>query len=393
MIAWQKALNFSSKMHEPAVKIAKPKIFYIDRLKVILTVLVIIHHAAISYGAPGGWYYSQKTGLPGVTIAMTALVAVNQSFFMGFFFFLSALFIPSSYDKKGPKKFVLDRLTRLGIPLLFYSFILSPLLSYMPYNYTGTHPAITYVQYLSGFDSWISFGVLWFVAALLLFTLLYVLGRLLVKQVPLKMQFPGIGGILLFAVILGVITYFVRIIFPVGWVLQPLGFQLGHFPQYISLFILGLIAARNNWLDQLTPQPGKQMRTIALCLIFIGFPLFFFVQRWLNFPVSQFNVGGHWPSLWYAIWEQITGLSIITALLCIGKSIWNQGGAALLAASRATFAMYIFHPLVLIAFTVAIHHWNLEPGVKFLVAAPVAVVGTFLLAQVVIRIPGVNKVI
>ena len=195
----------------------KQKIVFIDHLKVVLTVLVILHHTFITYGAPGGWYYSQKTTLMGAIIPMTVFVAVNQAFFMGFFFFLSALFIPSSYDKKGPAKFVIDRLVRLGIPLFFYSFVLSPFLSFMPYNYTGTHPKITYLQYLGGFDSWIDFGVMWFVAALLIFTLLYVLYRLISNAKLNERRLPSVSNIILFAFGIGVISYFVRIVFP-PWV-------------------------------------------------------------------------------------------------------------------------------------------------------------------------------
>jgi peptidoglycan/LPS O-acetylase OafA/YrhL len=75
------------------------KIFYIDNLKVLLTILVILHHAFITYGASGGWYYQQKTSLKAALIPMTIFVSVNQAFFMGFFFFLSAYFIrPSFYN-------------------------------------------------------------------------------------------------------------------------------------------------------------------------------------------------------------------------------------------------------------------------------------------------------
>src|SRR5882757_10572481 len=105
------------------------KIYYIDHLKVVLTVLVILHHSFITFGAPGGWYYTQKTTQMGALIPMTMFVAVNQAFFMGFFFFLSAYFVGPSFNKKGAAKFVSDRLVRLGLPLVFYSFILSPLLS------------------------------------------------------------------------------------------------------------------------------------------------------------------------------------------------------------------------------------------------------------------------
>lgn len=184
-----------------------------------------------------------------VLLPMVLFVSVNQSFFMGFFFFLSALFIESSIEKKGPRRFVFDRLKRLGIPLIFYSLIISPVLNWYVERY-GYDKRISFAQYLSGYHHWVDFGVLWFVAALLLFTFIYVLIRPLIGFNPEKTdQVPGNMAIFLFAFSIGIISYLVRIKFPVGWVLQPVGFQLAHFSQYISMFILGIIAARNRWLD------------------------------------------------------------------------------------------------------------------------------------------------
>ncbi|QHS54313.1 acyltransferase [Mucilaginibacter sp. 14171R-50] len=377
---------------QPALVHPKQKINYIDHLKVMLTVLVIMHHSFIAYGAPGGWYYTQKTTLTAALIPMTAFVAVNQAFFMGFFFFLSALFVPSSYDKKGPVKFITDRLMRLGLPLVFYSFILSPILSYIPYNWVGEHH-ITYLQYLGGFNSWIDFGVLWFVAALLLFTFIYVLYRIVIKQTSKTVAMPTVTTILVFALIIGVISYVVRIVFPVGWVLKPVGFQLGHFPQYVSLFILGLIASKSKWLNHAEYKTGKRMRTIALCVVLIGFPLFFIVRNLLNFPVAWFTGGIHWQSLWYAVWEQLVGFAIISSLLGIGKYRWNKSSAFLSKLSRSTFAVYIFHPLIIISLSVMARNWGIDPAIKLLVVAPTAVVLSFLLGLAIVRIPGVNKVV
>ncbi|MDB5127319.1 acyltransferase [Mucilaginibacter sp.] len=377
---------------QPALIQPKAKINYIDHLKVVLTVLVIMHHTFITYGAPGGWYYAQKTTLTGAIIPMTVFVAVNQAFFMGFFFFLSALFIPSSYDKKGPVKFVTDRLIRLGIPLVFYSLVLSPMLSYIPYKWADGHD-ITYLQYLGGFHPWIDFGVLWFVAALLIFTLIYVFYRMVVGRLKTVIALPSVTAILFFAIGIGFISYVVRIVFPVGWVLKPLGFQLGYFPQYIALFILGLVASKNKWLDSADYKMGKRTRAIALCLVLIGFPLFFVVQKILDFPIAWFNTGTHWQSLWYAVWEQLVGFSIITALLCIGKHSWNKPSAFLSKLSRSTFAVYIFHPLVVISLSVIVRNWAIDPALKLLVICPLAVGLSFLLGLVLVKIPGVNKII
>ena len=263
----------------------------------------------------------------------------------------------------------------------------------MNYNYTGTHPKITYMQYLAGFDEWIDFGVMWFVAALLLFTLLYALWRLFLSKKQRLHTLPSTIQILIFSIIIGLITYGVRIIYPVGRVIEPLGFQLGHFPQYISLFILGLIASQSKWLVNTDFKMGRKMLIISLCLIFIGFPLFFVIQKLLNFPLEYFTIGGHWQSLWYAIWEQLLGFSLITSLLCIGKSRWNKPSAFLGNLPRTTYAVYIFHPLVLIALSISVHSWSVEPGLKFLIVGTLSVIGTFLLGTLLVKIPGVNRII
>ncbi len=272
-------------------KVIPGKINYINHLKVLLTVLVILHHAFITYGAPGGWYYQQKDTHMAALFPMTVFVATNQSFFMGFFFFLSALFIGPSYQKKGAGKFLADRLKRLGIPLVFYSFIFSPLLNYMV-AYWGHGKRYSLFEYLSGYDDWIDFGVLWFVAALLLFNLIY----LVVKSIPafnfsLKIGFPTNKQLLIGAFCLGLFTFLTRLVFPTGWSLKPVGFQLGHFPQYILLFVMGLVASKNRWLDGLNLKQGKNMMRMAIFMVTVVLPAMFVASLVTKTPGQEFNGG------------------------------------------------------------------------------------------------------
>ena len=369
------------------------KILYIDNLKVVLTILVVLHHTFITYGAPGGWYYSEKTTLTAASIPMTLFVAINQSFFMGFFFFISAYFTESSYQKKGAIRFIADRLKRLGIPLIFYSFILSPVLSYLVYRF-GKGNDITYLQYLGGFHSWIDFGVLWFVAALLLFSLLYAGIMLLIKSGPLSLgQVPGVLTIVLFALTLALGSYLVRSVFPVGWVLSPVGFQLGHFVQYIALFALGIVASRGQWLSKLRYKMSKGFAVMVLVMIVVVFPVIYYVKVATNSRVETFNGNGYWQSLMYACWEQFTGIFIITALLGIAKQKWNGQSVLMKKLSRAAFGVYIFHPLVLISLSMLFKAWGVDPAVKLLFVAPLAVSGSFVLARLLLKIPGVKAVI
>lgn len=370
------------------------KILYIDNLKVLLTVLVVLHHTFITYGAPGGWYYSEKTTHVAAQIPMTLFVAVNQSFFMGFFFFIAAYFTESSYYKKGALRFIIDRLKRLGIPLVFYSFILSPVLSYLVYRFAdGNH--ITYFQYLGGFHSWIDFGVLWFVAALLLFSLLYAGVMLLLdnSQVLSLGQMPRTQTILLFALTLTLGSYLARSVFPIGWVLRPVGFQLGHFVQYIALFVLGIVASRGQWLNKVSYKMSKGFAIMVLVMIAVVFPVIYFVKVATNSPVETFNGDGYWQSLMYAGWEQFTGMFIIIALLGIAHQKWNSQTALMKMLSRYAFGVYIFHPLVLISLSMLFRPWGADPAVKLLFVAPMAVAGSFGFAHLLLKVPGVKAVI
>ena len=150
------------------------RIGYLDNLRILLTGLVVLHHTAITYGAPGSWYF-YDTALTGVgQILLTVFVALNASFFMGFFFLLAGYFTPRSYDRKGPVRFLWDRLLRLGIPIAVYSFLIAPLIRAMLTVRVWNPGAAfwpTHATYLR--DIQFSPGPLWFVLALLIFSAAY----------------------------------------------------------------------------------------------------------------------------------------------------------------------------------------------------------------------------
>lgn len=368
----------------------KTKIFYIDNLRVLLTILVILHHTFISYGAPGGWYFTDKTTNEAALIFMTLFVATNQAFFMGFFFFLSALFSEPSYNKKGSTKFMADRLKRLGIPLLFYSFILSPLLNFLIYKFGYNKPA-TFIQYIKGYDDWIDPGVLWFVAALLLFTFIYFLiKKFKAKTADKTYSFPSNKKIFLFAFTFGVVSFVVRIFFPVGWVLHPVGFQFAHFTQYIAMFIIGLAAYRSNWLDKVNFKQGKQCLVIALILIFVVFPTIFILAK---SSLDKFQGNGTWQSFTAALWEQLTGIAIMVAITAFAKYKWNYTTPLLQSMSRAAFATYIFHPLFVISICLLLKPLNIDPAFKLVIAAPIAVIASFSFAFLIVKIPVIKDIV
>jgi hypothetical protein len=92
------------------------RLFFIDHLRVALIILVALHHIAVIYAANSPFYYLEPAyqDVPAVVI-LVFFELFNQAYFMGFFFLLSGYFTPGSFDRKGPRLFLRDRLVRLGV--------------------------------------------------------------------------------------------------------------------------------------------------------------------------------------------------------------------------------------------------------------------------------------
>ncbi|HEY2401072.1 MAG TPA: acyltransferase family protein, partial [Steroidobacteraceae bacterium] len=108
-----------------------PRLYYIDNLRWTLVILVISMHAGDTYSPLGNWYFVDRTPLATpVLLLFAAWQMFLQAFFMGLLFFIAGLFVPPSFDRKGTVSFVRDRARRLGVPLLFYMFVLGPVTEY-----------------------------------------------------------------------------------------------------------------------------------------------------------------------------------------------------------------------------------------------------------------------
>eukprot|EP01084_Bolivina_argentea_P304558 526007_1 len=97
---------------------SKPRLYYLDNLKSILTAIVVITHINEIFSGGGqpftiGNYYN-----PFIVAALSTL-GISQSYYMCLFFFISGYFVPTSYDRKGFNKFLRDKFKRIGVPFIF----------------------------------------------------------------------------------------------------------------------------------------------------------------------------------------------------------------------------------------------------------------------------------
>ena len=80
---------------KPAPAAKSTRLFFVDHLRAFLIILVIMHHLAITYGASGSFYYHDTTTTL-TALLLTIFVTIDQAFFMGLFFLISAYFTPGA---------------------------------------------------------------------------------------------------------------------------------------------------------------------------------------------------------------------------------------------------------------------------------------------------------
>jgi glucans biosynthesis protein C len=375
----------------------KVRLYFIDNLRILLIALVIMQHLSVSYGGEGSWYYKEGRADEISVIVLTVHNAVNQSFFMGFLFLISGYFTPGSYDRKEPRRFFKDRLLRLGIPILCYDFIIGPLIV-RPLVWFGTQSTGSYsdflVRYYSSFH--VGTGPLWFSEALLIFAGFYILWRRLAKAAAPDLhtdsRIPGKVTIAAFALVLGVTTFIVRIWLPVGWAFGPLNLQFPFFPQYIGMFIVGIIAYRRNWLTSIPDTMGRFWLCIAVLFVVVLFPVLFVLGGAPN-DVSPFLGGLHWQCFAYAVWEQFTCVAIIISLLFLFRKWLNRQSGLAKAMSDSSYATYIIHTPIVILLAVTIRNISLYPLLKFALTVLISVPLCFGLGNFIRQLPLAKRIL
>ena len=367
---------------------------YIDRLRSVMTVLVILHHTAITYGAPGGWFWTElkPSGTPS-SMALALFVTINQAYFMGFFFLLAGYFTPRSLERKGYASFLKDRFLRLGLPLTFFILVLGPLTAAIA-TYGDGQGFWSTIQSLWQRQRIIN-GPLWFAEALLIFALAYgawrkTLGAPLAGSERTSKPIPGQIWWLISAVGVGAAALAIRQFVPTGE--NVFGLQLGYFAGYTFLFALGIAAWRYDWLRQLTWKQAAPW-IVSLILAWPTLPIAIYLVSAHRVAKASFGGGHSWAAILYSLWEPFIAWGLICIWLLIFRARMNQPSPAWDWLNRRAYAVYIIHPPVLVGIALLLHHWVAPDLVKFAVTGTLACAACWLVSDPLVRLPGVRSIV
>jgi glucans biosynthesis protein C len=372
---------------------------FVDNLRSMTIMLVVTMHAAVTYSNFGSWYFMEPAPKDKPTLLVFGMYqSFLQAWFMGFLFFLAGYFASASFDRKGPRRFIADRAYRLGIPSLIYVFAIQPFIVWfmLPMFYRGhSNLGEGYVRYITKFSFLSGTGPMWFAVALLIFCLAYAAARMISPSRPrVSIQpVPGNRQVIMLVLAIAVSTFLVRTVQPVGS--SIFNMQLCYFSQYVILFTMGTLAWRGDWVQRIPYSFGiRWLAVSSVGGVALWFAVFVGGGVLSGASMSVFNGGWHWQSAGVAFWESFYCVGTCLGLIVLFRDKVNSQSRSARFLSDNSFAVYVFHPPILIAITFALHNFTAPALIRFVVASALAIAASYLASHFVFRrIPLLKEVL
>jgi len=375
-------------------------LLFVDNLRTALTMLVVVHHISVIYSGSTRFYYLEPSESAFFNTALIFFQLCDQAYFMGLFFFLSGYFTPASLDRRGTRKFIVDRLVKLGAPLAAYYFLLNPI------------AGIAFIQrrppvWPEGTYKWtMGVGPLWFIVMLLVFDIGYALWRLSISRIKRGTARAWANGqapapelalesapelvpfnartIVIFVISLSIASYLMRIAIPfsktVFWF--P---TLAYLPQYISFFTLGILANRGDWLRKL-PERYEKRGFAAAVLSLILLLLAVVSPDWRSWDTAFFG-GGTWKSGAYAMWDSVFSVGICLWLITFFRRRFNFQNAFSDFMQKNSFTVFVIHsPVISLIAAFALRDLKINALLKFGLAVVICLPFCYAIAWLIRKI-------
>ena len=321
----------------------RPRLHYLDNLRAIVIILVIVLHAAITYMAdPPTWWYVVDADR---SVAFTLLVLLIDVPLMPILFFVAGYLAVPSLQRRGPRGFIREKVVRLAIPWVLGVVFLAPLETYM--NYVSRGVPTGYLAFWTR-DFWgpmFQQSVYWFLGVLFVEFLVLVYAYVFPARSTLQAAIPRsqrprarffvafialtAGGSILFSPSLGLDDW------------RSLSFLLVVQPAriafYVGYFALGIIAERQGWLGETGYRPSLPwwgLGCVVAGLVYVTFRM----------TVSSLALEARMvASLLFSAFC----LAAVMAGIALCLRAVNGAGVAWRTLAANSFGIYYLHPLIL----------------------------------------------
>ena len=373
---------------------ATGRLVWADNIKVLLISLIIALHGVLSYAATMQvWTYSpfREVALHPLTEAVLFVIVTPIGFLMiPLLFLVAGLLTPGSVQHKGVRRFVADRLLRLGVPFLVFVFLLQPTLTYLLAHRLADAPGSWTEEYL-GAGNRLDTGPLWFVGVLLIYSLTYA-AWVAARRGRVHAKAPmSVGRLLVLAGLVAATSFLVRLVYAYGSEAGKTDLQFWEWPGSIAAFGLGIIGRELGWLNQVPDDLARSCRTTAFVSLAAMSALVFaagFADR-----IDEGLGGWHWLAALFALIEAPLILCGSIWLLTVAQRRLDRRYRGDAVLSRICYAAFIVQGFVLIGLAAALRPLPAPAEIKALVVVAGGVAGSFGLGWLLVRLPGLRRVL
>lgn len=373
-----------------------PRSAALDRARTFLTIVVLIHHAVIPYT-----YFGHTD--PTHWFGFDAIVLANDSYFMAMFFFLSGLFVWPSLAHRTSRRFINDRMLRLGLPFVVGALTVIPLAYYGVEPRSSTESFAAFWWRTITIGPWHS-GPIWFTWVLLVFG---IISNVVFRTAPNavdpinRLSRRAFANPFRFFAVFVVATLLVyapaRLYFgPNHWfALGPIAVQASRVGLYILYFIfgagIGAAVMERGLLGHDAMLPQRWLRYAILAALS-------YAALWGLIAVKREVLGNpdslpHWYEFAYGLAFVLFSASMLFALLGYFLKFEADGWSWLDPLRNDAYGIFLVHYVFVLWIQYALFAVDLLAIVKALGAF----IGTLLLSwatsAALRRIPGAQRVL
>jgi peptidoglycan/LPS O-acetylase OafA/YrhL len=361
----------------------------LDWLRAIVVLNLIPFHAAwLILFVPGFSRIGQS--FIGTVAGQYVLFISPLHMFLLFFVSGASTFIALGY--RSPGTYIVERIKRLLIPLVFFMLVLFPVLAfYWPHAteeislsaYLAFWPEILKSTFYSSYSGGPQWAHMWFVAYLLIFSLMMLPMFLRWRKSPetnfitkLAAWCQKRGAIFVLALPLILIFALLAPIWP--FFRNNLFSDWGYFTYNLIAFFYGYMFMADSRFWKVIDRVFK----ISLLLgVMVSLVKLFTSLLFPRFAVPDYSLG-------YFLYSILSGLNTwfwVAGILGLARKTLGFSNAFLKYFNRISYSFYIFHLVVMVGIGYYVTRWHLDFLLEFLILSILSLSATILCCEIVKR--------
>ena len=381
------------------------RIHYLDNIRSIIIVLVVLFHAILPYVFVCPWWYVNDP--PPVPYSFLFVVLLDATM-MPILFFVEGLLARPSYERKGSRLFMAGKVKRLLYPFLLCTIFFSPIMPFIRQSLrtgaSGGGPAgfwPFWISYITSGTKIHSSPVMasrdlivnqyWFLMLLFIFFAGFCLynwmrdrkqgkhtGRIAGKP---KSRAVWLGSIALFCLVIGSLyTFICQFIGSTVWV--TLGslcqIQPAKIPIYLGFFLAGIFIERRNLMPDILDITRPRAWFAASALFTAAY-----------FTAVAKTVGVQEVSLTLVIVSQILRIfllaSVLLWLLTLFHNRVNKATTLWRELSANSYNIYLIHMVVTVVFQMMIMTLPVPSILKFGIVSLLTLLVSYLAGRFIVN--------